>query len=166
MKIKFQEYLFENDTDTIWYHGSSWNDIRTFNVRRDRYKNRMGSYFSDTKTEAHRYGKNIYSVKLHVCKTLDLTKYGEYGFENFENMLKELPIPEKEVDYRVRGNKFYDRPWFSPYSVLEDLDKKLDIVPKLKKRGYDSIKFKEGVGTTIVVFWSSLIEILDVVNIS
>lgn len=160
MIIKFDRY-FEEFEDKVWYHGSYSHNINQFIVRRDKMRNKMGSYFSDTMSEAKRYGSYIYKVKLYTTKTLDLTKYGEYGFDNYEMLLKQLPISEREVESMVRNIKFWDRPWFSPYTILESLDKKFDIVPKLKKRGYDSIKFKEGIGTTIVVFWSSLIEIID-----
>ena len=111
--------------------------------------------------ESKRYGNEIYVVKLHLSKTLDLTSYGEQGLDNFENFLRQLPIPDKEIEERIRNQKFWDRIYFSPYNILESLDSKFDIIPKLKKKGYDSLKFKEGVGTTMVVFWSSLIEIIS-----
>jgi hypothetical protein len=150
---------FNNDNE-IWYHGSYNDDITSFKTRRDTTKSRMGIYFSDTEKESKRYGKYIYVVKLHLEKTLDLTPYGEQGIDNYEKLLRSLPIPETELNDLMRKQRFYGYDYFSPYKVLEILDREYHIVPKLKKKGYDSIKFKEGVGTTAVVFWSSLVEII------
>ena len=153
---------FENfNNDEIWYHGSYDNNITSFKTRRDTKKSRMGVYFSDTEKEAKRYGKFIYSVKLHLEKTLDLVKFGEQGIDNYENMLKLLPIPEKEINDLLRKQRFYKYDLFCPFKILEILDKEYNIIPKLKKKGYDSMKFKEGVGITAVVFWPSLIEIVS-----
>lgn len=153
--------LFEDFTDNIWYHGSHDDNITSFNTRRDTKLNRLGTYFSDIEKESKRYGSNIYVVKLHLSKTLNLTKYGEQGIDNLEGFLRELPIPDDEINRRIREQRFWERDYFSPYIILESLDKQYHIIPKLKRKGYDSLCFKEGVGTTMVVFWSSLIEIIS-----
>lgn len=153
--------IFEEFTDNMWYHGSYNDNITTFNTRRDTKANRLGTYFSNIEKESKRYGENIYVVILHLSKTLDLTPYGEKGFDNYENILRKLPIPEQEIESRIRSQKFWGREHFSPYMILESLDKEYHIIPKLKKKGYDSLCFKEGVGTTMVVFWPSLIEIIS-----
>lgn len=150
---------FSNDNE-IWYHGSYDDNITSFRTRRDTRKSRMGTYFSDTEKEAKRYGKYIYVVKLHLEKTLDLTPYDEQGIDNYEKLLSSLPIPEKEIDDLLRRQKLSGYDYFTPFKLLEILDKEYHIIPKLKKKGYDSIKFKEAVATTIVVFWPSLIEIV------
>lgn len=153
--------IFEEFTDNVWYHGSYNDDIITFNTRRDTKANRLGTYFSNLEKESKRYGDNIYVVKLHLSKTLDLVKYGDRGYDNYENFLNELPIPEKEKEHLKREHKYWGRDYFTPYTLLEILDRNFDIIPKLKRKGYDSLCFSEGVGITMVVFWPSLIEIIS-----
>lgn len=79
--------LFEDFTDNVWYHGSYHENITTFNTRRDTTANRLGVYFSDSEKDSRTYGDTIYVVKLHLSKTLDLTKYGEQGIDNFEGLI-------------------------------------------------------------------------------
>lgn len=116
----FVDFVNENIDEKFWYHGSYNDNISTFITRRR--TNRLGIYFSDVEKESKRYGSNIYVVKLHLEKTLDLSKYGEQGYDNYENFLDELPIPEKEKDYLKREHKNWGRDYFTPYIVLEILD--------------------------------------------
>lgn len=119
----------------------------------DPYAHSMGIYTTDSIEQAKTFGDNIVQV-APPKKTFDITKA-----KTFEDFIGALPIDRQ-------GNKFElnrlkeDSLWHGnidmQYKLLEQLDKKYDVVNKLKEKGYDSIRFKEShqgkKGNTTVIF--------------
>ncbi len=150
-------YNFLNEAKKVWYHGAYINNIKKFI---NNNKESMGIYFSENKNVAanmHGGMNYIYTVKLNLRKTLDLTKYKEDS-RNTEEFLKKLPVS----DYFIKNTIYNSGDILLPYKYLELANQRENIVSKLKKDGYDSIKFDENGHDTIVVFNSKNIKILKV----
>jgi len=153
--------MFEK-THNYWYHSSYYNNIKKFSTRRN--KDKLGAYFSDDINVAKRMhgslGSYLYKVTLNVKKTLDLSMYKEDS-NTVSDFLDKLPVS----DYFKRNFIYNSGTKLVPYKTLEWADNDENIIPKLKKRGYDSIKFHEDGGNTIVVFKSDVIKIIEIITI-
>ena len=69
-----------------------------------------------------------------------------------------LPISEEGKRQYIYNNPAY----LEPYNTLEHFDDRENLVPKLKKKGYDAIMFNERGGNTLVVFNPNIIKIIKV----
>lgn len=154
IKTTIREFLNENIISNIQYvvyHGTDFN-FDDFKTRRkvSGYGYSMGAYFSSSEKEAKRYGKNIKQYTLNFDKLLDLTFINEEdknGKEKFFNYINN----EFNIIFPSQKSMIYSNPYFG-YTTLEGLDKNHNLVPMLKKKGFDGISFNEGDGITFVVF--------------
>lgn len=156
--IRLYQLLIEATIPKIWYHGSYVGDITKFNTRRT--KDKMGTYFSSDKevAEQMRGGMNyIYTVEIRPKKVLDLSKYKD-NTKVVSEFLDELPISEEEKRHYI----MISPPFLSAYQALEYFDHKENLIPKLKRKGYDGIVFFERGAKTLVVFDPNIIKILKV----
>ncbi len=140
-----------NGNPIIVYHGTHY-DFEVFNTRRGLSGTgySMGSYFSDSIKEAHRYGKNVTPYYLSIKKIADFKFIDEDDSNGKEKAIDYL---EKELGIMIPGRKsiIMSNPYFG-YTTLESFDKSMDLVPKLKKRGFEGMAFNEGAGVTYVIF--------------
>jgi hypothetical protein len=116
----------------------------------------MGAYFSDSEKEAKRYGKEVKSYSLTFNKLLDLSfidENSEKGKQTFFDHMKDV----HGIQFKDARIMIYDNPHFG-YTTLEKLDKKFNLIPMLKRKGFDGVAFREGEGTTYVVFNADQIE--------
>jgi GNAT superfamily N-acetyltransferase len=135
----------------LW-HGTP-NRFEVFRTRRrpsplSAQSHSMGAYFTDDPAVAHRFafGPNadIKRVSLEMVKPLDLRSIGN-DYKKVPEMLPWLPDEAKEFCSHLTLPGVF---W-----CLEQLDEKWDLVPRLKRRGYDGIIFRTNTeGTTFVAF--------------
>lgn len=133
----------ENGKPLVVYHGTIA-DFDSFSTRRDKSKNRIGAYFtSDAKAASRIHGgvDSVYPVYLAMSNPFDLRETTR------EDIAKSLGLNEGiQREMQIQGRA-------GAYQTLEWLDQKYDIVPKLKKKGYDGIIFDgEHEGDTYVAF--------------
>jgi hypothetical protein len=149
-----REYLNENIISNIKYdvfHGTDYH-FEIFNTKRkvSGYGYSMGAYFSSSEKEAKRYGKKVEKYTLQFNKLLDLTfineddKNGKEKFFNYINSELNIILPNQK-------SMIYSNPYFG-YTTLESIDKTYQLIPLLKRKGFDGISFNEGNGVTFVVF--------------
>jgi hypothetical protein len=154
IKTKLRDFLNENviyNSQYNVYHGTDF-EFDEFKTRRkvSGYGYSMGVYFSSSEKEAKRYGKNIKQYILDFNKLLDLTFINEddkNGKEKFFNYMNN----ELDIIFPSQKSMIYSNPYFG-YTTLEGLDKTYNLIPLLKKNGFDGISFNEGDGITFVVF--------------
>jgi hypothetical protein len=155
--MKLKNILYENTKQVIGYHGTSF-EFDTFITKRGKsgYGYSMGAYFTDNKSEAIRYGKNVRGYKLTFKNILDLTFIKETdtdGKAKFFNYMRS----KYSIGFKIECSLIYNNPYFG-YTTLETLDRNANLVPLLKRRGIDGIAFNEGNGITYVVFNSNQIK--------
>ena len=153
--MRLREYLSESQ---ILYHGSPTSNLTKINTRRG--KDNLGAYFTDNPELAKTFGNNIYKVKIDFGKMLDMSSWKPLHAD--EDFIRSVPVLKKsELDEYLEFD-YYGHD--SPYHALEKLDSKYNIVPRLKKRGYDGIIFNEDhfgkVGKVYVIFNSKKIKIV------
>lgn len=138
----------ESGDPLVVYHGTKSN-FDTFRTSRSKSANRMGAYFTESADAAGKFlqtsrystGDNIKPVYLSVSKPLDLRK-----------------ISREDIARKIGLNEDIQREMLSQgragaYSTLEFLDQKYNLVPRLKKAGYDGIVFDgDEEGMTWVAF--------------
>ena len=154
IKTTIREFLNENviyNSQYNVYHGTDF-EFDEFKTRRkvSGYGYSMGAYFSSSEKEAKRYGKNIKQYTLDFNKLLDLTFINEddkNGKEKFFSYMNN----ELDINFPSQKSMIYSNPYFG-YTTLEGLDKNHNLIPLLKKNGFDGISFNEGDGVTFVVF--------------
>lgn len=131
----------------VVYHGTrSLKDFDEFKTARRKDASRLGAYFSESPAGADIFARGelgrVYPVYLAVEKPLDLRGKSR---QEIAAILDFLPSHVRH-DMQVVSDA-------GPYSLLEKLDRHQDLVPKLKKRGYDGIVFDDQTeGTTWVAF--------------
>lgn len=131
------------------YHGTP-NTFSVFRTRRKQLESgghSMGAYFTDDPAVAKRfsYGSDagIKRVNLNMDKPLDLTALKD-DYSRLPELLPWLPDEAKFYCTSTHAGM---------YKVLEDIDHRYRLVPRLKSRGYDGIIFQSPTeGKTFVVF--------------
>lgn len=163
--MRLNQYLNEGKT-LILYHGNYQTGIKKFRTKRITREGgslNMGAYFSDNPKMADSFGGGvIYKVKVKFNKLLDMTKWKSLHAD--EKFVESIPVlKQEEIDRYLRFD-YYGHD--SPYHVLEVLDDKYKIVPRMKNKGYDGVAFNEqhfGIkGRTYIAFNPNQIEILEV----
>ena len=154
IKTSIREFLNENIVTSVEYnvfHGTDF-DFETFNTRRkvSGYGYSMGAYFSSSEKEAKRYGKKVEEYILKFNKLLDLTFINEDDKNGKETFFKYVN-DELKIVFPNQKMKIYSNPYFG-YTTLESLDKEHNLIPILKRKGFDGLSFNEGSGITFVVF--------------
>lgn len=156
-RILLEDLLTLNELKVKAYHGTRYS-FDKFKTRRQvsGYSYSMGAYFSDSEKEAKRYGKEVKSYSLTFNKLLDLSFIDEdsdRGKQMFFDYMKDT----HGIKFEDTRTMIYDNPHFG-YTTLEQLDKKFNLIPMLKRKGFDGVAFKEGDGVTYVVFNADQIE--------
>lgn len=132
----------------VVYHGTRQN-FDAFDTKRDKASNKMGAYFSEDAEAVNRFlqtspysrGDQVLPVYLSIRKPLDLRKVAREDIARAAGMSTAI-----QREMRTQGAA-------GPYATLEWLDKQYDLVPKLKRRGYDGIVFDgQHEGITWVAF--------------
>lgn len=123
------------------YHGTRVH-FDTFRTRRG--PDRLGAYFTvspDAAGKMHGGVPIVMPVYLRIYKPMDVRHVAR------EDLAAHLGLSEKaRWETQTQGSA-------GPYSTLEYLGRKHDLVPKLKRRGYDGIVFDgQHEGDTYVVF--------------
>lgn len=154
IKTTIREFFNENiiiGTEYNGFHGTDF-DFETFNTRRkvSGYGYSMGAYFSSSEKEAKRYGKKVEEYILKFSKLLDFTFISEDDKSGKEKFFKYMN-DELKIVFPNQKSMIYSNPYFG-YTTLESLDKKHNLIPILKRKGFDGISFNEGSGITFVVF--------------
>ena len=154
IKTTLREFLNENIVTSVEYnvfHGTDF-DFETFNTRRkvSGYGYSMGAYFSSSEKEAKRYGKKVEEYILKFNKLLDLTFINEDDKNGKETFFKYVN-DELKIVFPNQKTKIYSNPYFG-YTTLESLDKEHNLIPILKRKGFDGLSFNEGSGISFVVF--------------
>lgn len=138
----------ENGDPLVVYH-STYYDFDTFNTRRSTADNRMGSYFTESQEYSNRFassGGRTIPAYLKIKKPLDLSNIDERDYEGIAAAIPGLSQDAKTAVARGRWRG-------GMYTVLEGLDAEYNLVPKLKKKGFDGIVFPHSTeGKTYVVF--------------
>lgn len=127
---------------------------------------RHGAFFTDSKNYAIEHvgkGGRIIEVRLDVDKTLVIDKF--YEFENVKNAFK------NQYDAHTQSDLWDDIQWgIKEVWELFEGDRGRRFVEFIKKQGYDSVKFSEGLvdknkdavdGMTTVVFDPSKIKTIS-----
>lgn len=160
--MKLINLLQENNIGKLWYHGSYSNDIKVFKTRRS--VDNMGAYFTNDKEMAKRLHGSLvnylYTVVITFKKLFNLSMYKE-GSKDLEEFLKQLPVSKEYIRHYILTSG----PYLLPYKDLETADRKENIIPKIKKKGYDSLAFNEDDAITMVVFDPNIIKIVKVESI-
>lgn len=83
---------FNEATQTIWYHGSSINNISTF-IPQDKDRNFLGTgvYFYSDKTNAKKFGNFIYKVQIPFMKKI-LTLDYRFNLSQIEGLMTNLEL--------------------------------------------------------------------------
>lgn len=138
------------------YHGTNVeSEFPSFVTRRRRspFNPSMGAYFTDDKEAAAgvRGGASrVISTYLKMNNPLDLTDVAN------EDIPKTLGFTGEAERWAVRNGVA------GCYQTLELLDSKYDLVPKLKRQGYDGVIFDgQDEGRTFVVFNSDQVRIVN-----
>ena len=134
-----------NGDPLVVYHGT-YNDILdflSFNTRRS-HRDKMGSYFThdpDLASKMHGGLKRIIPVYLSIQNPFDVK---DVERENIAQVAGYDQTVQSVMRAQGRAGQ---------YSTLEFLDNRYDLVPRLKKKGYDGVIFDgEQEGITYVVF--------------
>jgi hypothetical protein len=162
--MRLNQYLNEGKT-LILYHGNYATDIKKFRTKRITREGgslNMGAYFTDNPKMAETFGAVIYKVKIKFNKLFDMTIWKSLHAD--EEFIESIPVlKQEEIDRYLRFD-YYGHD--SPYHALEVLDDKYQIVPRMKKKGYDGVAFSEehhGIkGRTYIAFNPNQIEILEI----
>jgi len=112
----------------------------------------MGAYFTDDPNVASRFsGRSgqIFPVYLSIRHPFDAR-----GLD-YVQLSRQVEWLGQDALSLIRRE---DRSYWVDYSILERLDARFNLVPRLKRRGYDGLIWKDDVeGTTFVVFKGSQI---------
>jgi GNAT superfamily N-acetyltransferase len=138
------------------YHGSpfKFKIFRTRRGQREGQQYSLGAYFTDNRKAAERFAwgpnGNVRTVEVELNKPLDLRELGE----DYTRIPEALPWLTSAAKHECRTVSCA-----GIYRKLEELDKKFNLVPRLKRRGYDGIIFDgSDEGTTYVVFYHNQIK--------
>ena len=130
--FKGSQVIDESGNPIVVYHGTNAADFTEFKVRRNKATNTMGAYFTESPSAASSVHGGIKTVKpvfLSISNPLDLRGVSR------ENIAQKIGLSEDlQAESKNQGLA-------GAYATLEWLDKKYDIVPQLKKKGYDGIVF-------------------------
>jgi len=127
----------------VVYHGTNA-DFSTFKTRRSKTDNRLGAYFTESEEAAwqvHGGTKIVIPTYLSVKNPLDLRNIPRDGIAKAIGLDEQV---QREMQTQGRAGA---------YKTIEWLDKKYDVIPKLKKKGFDGVVFDgDHEGITWVVF--------------
>lgn len=138
----------------VVYHGTRAT-FTEFETRRSKSQNRMGAYFTASKVAAERFarirgGRVVLAVYLRMERPLDVRGVAREDIAAAAGMHKHA-----QWDALTQGRA-------GPYATLEWLDAQYNLVPSLKRRGYDGIIFDDEVdGDTYVVFAPTQIKLAE-----
>lgn len=116
LDITVREYLIENYSNDIWYHGSN-NKFNMFDLVNNKTYREIDLpvwFFTKDLDYAKTYGKYIYKVKLNIHNTFDTSN--KKHFDLFIDYLKNDGKSIGEID-EILDEQFYNE---LPYWTCED----------------------------------------------
>lgn len=153
--VEWKKYIQENNSKTIFYHGSPSNNIKEWNTN--------NIFWSTDKEFAKQFGKWVYSAKLDLGKIFDITN--RTCFDWLLKKVNVIEVPEYD-DLYSETKKYTNYNDFIKSStdgltILEDNWECTELYLDIIKKEYDSAFIHEEGTPNYVVFDNSRIHVIN-----